>query len=175
MRYLILLLFFPLFLISCKGDQRQKVFEMSFPNITFILPAGLSGILPRVFELDNIPSNIAFYLKNAATDTTTITGILPTAATIYSLDSSTDFNFVREVSVRVCRQGSAVCTPADEVFYAENILNRSGGRIRLIPTEGNARRTLAKERFKLEILFYIGNVSTFNVNSRMEMTFNAVR
>jgi hypothetical protein len=175
MRYLTLLLLFPLVLISCKGDQRQKLFEMAFPNITFTLPAGLSGILPRVFELDNLPSNIAFYLKNASTDTTAISGILPTSATIYALDASTDFNFVREVSVRVCKAGSAVCTPADEVFYAENILNRSGGKIRLIPTEGNARRRLVKDRFKLEILFYIGNVSTFNVNSRMEMYFNAVQ
>lgn len=162
-------------MLACQADRRERIFTMTFPNLTFTIPAGLSGILPRVFELDQLPTNIDFYLQGAGTDTTAVAGILPTAATITALDNNTDYNFIQEVSVRVCKAGSASCTPADEVFYAVDIFRRSGNRIRLIPTEGNARRTLAKDRYKLEILFYLGAASTFNVNSRLEMQFDAVR
>lgn len=163
-------------LAACQRDQRERIFEMIYPNVNFEIPAGLpAGPVPRALVFDDFPSNIRFYLQSYNTDTSMIGGILPLSATIVALDNS-DFDFIREVSVRICPQGSGSCTPADEVFYIDDLQrNRIGSQIRLLPTLINAKRNLAKERFKVEIWFYLFANSTFPIPCRLDMRFEAVK
>ena len=64
-------------LLGCRGDNRLTIFEMVFPNITFDLPAGLTGSLPRVFAIDDLRTNYQRYLRDNNTDTALIQGIEP--------------------------------------------------------------------------------------------------
>ena len=50
-----------------------------------------------------------------------------------------------------------------------------GNQIRLLPTLINAKRLLSKERFKLELWFYLYQVSPISIPCRLEMEFEAVR
>ncbi|MBV6427620.1 MAG: hypothetical protein KIPDCIKN_02142 [Haliscomenobacter sp.] len=165
-----------LVLVSCQKDQRERIFEMDYPNIPFSIPAGLSpGPIPRALVLDNFSSNLRYYLTTYSTDTSAIGAILPLSANIRSLDD-TDLDFIQEVSVRICPQGSGACTPADEVFYINDLQrNRIGSQIRLLPTLVNAKRNLSKERFKLEIWFYLYDLSPYAIPCRLDMRFEAVR
>ena len=78
----------------------------------------------------------------------------------------------------MCRSQSNVCYATDEafniVYYDER---RIGSRINLNPSLPNLRRTLIRERFKLEILFYLkqGAVSPTAIPTRLDMIFEAVK
>jgi hypothetical protein len=162
--------------VACRKDERERLFDLVYPNIPFELPAGLPpGLIPRALVLDGFSSNLRYYLDTYNTDTSAIAGIFPYAASIRSLDGS-DLDFFEEISVRICPQGSTSCTQADEVFYIDNLQqNRTGFQVRLLPTLINARRHFYKERFKLEVWFFLRFPSPRIIPCRLEMQFEAVR
>lgn len=171
--FLLILLF-----TTCKKDKRERLFEIQIPNITFDIPAGLSGVLPRVFELDNLTTGTIALAKNANVDTALITEIRPVAATLSSIQGNGDYSFLREVAIRVCRSKSQQCFSTDEAFnIVYNDDRRIGSRINLNPSLPNLRRTLIRDRFKLEILFYVksGAVSPTAISTRLDMVFEAVK
>lgn len=169
-------LFFTALLMACQRDQRERIFEINYPNITFNIPAGLApGVIPRTLVLDDFSSNLRYYLDTYKSDTSAIRAIQPFSAQISALDL-TDLDFIQEISVRMCPQGSTSCTRADEVFYIDRLhLERVGNQIKLLPTLVNAKKILSKERFKLEIWFYLYRVSPYTIPCRLEMSFEAVR
>lgn len=161
-------------LVACSKDDRERLFEMTFPAIDFEIPAGLSASLPRVFERDDQPTNINFFLAENNLTEAQIGGILPAFARITALDNQ-DYEFVQEVSVRICDAGSLQCTMADEVFYIDNLQGRAGDVIDLLPSLRNAKRHLIKENFKLEVVFFLRYTSPYSVRSRLDMRFDAVK
>ncbi len=167
-------LIFPaaLLMITCQRDTGQRLFEMVYPNTQFTIPAGLSASLPRAFE-QRVSSNIDFYLSENLVDTVSIRAINPYSATMRSLDNE-DYDYIREISVRVCPDGPEPCTLADEVFYIDNIVNRAGREVRLLPTLKNARPILLEPRFKLEILFYFAYTTPYAVDSQFDMVFEVI-
>jgi hypothetical protein len=178
MRRIYLLFIFAGLIAACKRDKRERLFEIFIPNITFDIPAGLTGGLPRVFELDNLTTGVLALAKNAGVDTALIVEIRPRAATLSAVQGDGDYSFLQEVAIRVCRSGSLQCRPTDEAFnivYDDN--RRIGSRINLNPSLPNLRRTLIREKFKLEILFYIkpGSVSPTAISTRLDMIFEAVK
>jgi len=162
--------------LACKRDDRQRIFEMNYPNIAFTIPAGLApGVIPKTLVLDDFSSNLRYYLDTYQTDTSALAAIQPFAAQITALDFS-NLNFIEEISVRMCPQGSASCTRAEEIFYIDRLgIERVGAQIKLLPTLIDAKRLLAKDRFKLEIWFYLYRVSPQAIPCRLEMSFEAVR
>ncbi|MCB9081304.1 MAG: hypothetical protein H6555_06295 [Lewinellaceae bacterium] len=164
-----------LLMSGCRGDNRERLFDMVYPNIRFEIPAGLGGLLPRVFEIENFATGIKGYLGEGV-DTTTITGIRPASATLTILDSGADFRFLREVSVRICTTGSPECRAGEEVFYLDDLANRRvGNELKLIPTLINARRLLIRDRVKVEVLFYLQDITPQTLSARLDMRFEAVR
>lgn len=161
-------------LVACTKDNRERLFEMAYPGIDFEIPAGLSNSLPRVFERDNQPTNIQEFVRQTGIDTAVISGIIPQTARITSLDNL-DYDFVEEVSVRVCPAGSAQCTMAEEVFYIDNLQGRAGRTIELLPSLGNAKRVLTKKSYRLEVVFFFRYTTPYTMRSRLDMTFEAVR
>ncbi len=162
-------------LISCQKDNRERIFEMFYPNITFELPAGLNAAVPWAFEQESISSNIAAYLRENNADTAIIAGINAVSARITSLDSGFDYDFVEEVSIRICDEGRKICTPADEVFYIDDLRGRAGQTINLLPSLRNAKRHLTKGRFRLDVVFFFRYSTPYSVSSRLDMTFEAVK
>lgn len=178
MRKIGLFALLPLIFVTCKRDERERLFEILVPNITFEIPAGLSGGLPRVFALDNISSSVLALAKNAGVDTSTITEIRARAATLQAYNTNANYDFLREIVIRVCRSNAAECRATDEAFnmvYFDE--RRVGGRINMNPSLPNLRRTLLRDRYKLEILFYLkpGAVSPTAIPTRLDMVFEAVR
>lgn len=173
-RYISLLLLLVI-LTTCRQDNRLTLFEMVFPNLTFEMPAGLTGTLPRVFTFDDLRTNYQSYLNDFNADTALIAGIEPISATIEAL-SNERFDFLREVSIRICPETSASCNVAEEVFYLDNIQNeRTGSQLRLLPTLINAEQVLSRDRFKLEVWFTFFGVSPSAIPIKMDLRFDAIQ
>lgn len=163
-----------LLMAACSKGERERLFEMTYPAIDFEIPAGLSASLPRVFERDDLSTNINVFLTENNLTEEQIGGILPSFARITALDNG-DYEFVQEVSVRICDAGSTQCTMADEVFYIDNLQGRAREVIDLLPSLRDAKRNLVKENFKLEVVFFLRYTTPFSVRSRLDMRFDAVR
>jgi hypothetical protein len=174
MRKLLILAFsFLLLSIACRKDRRERIFEMTYPNFEFQFPAGLSQFQSRVFAFPSITTDIDSYLQQFSTDTSAVAAINPLYANIYN-DNNLDFDYLEEVSVRVCPVGQE-CTPFDEAFYLDNLRNRSLSRLQLLPTLRNLKPVLAGKNYRLEIVFFLSEISPFTLDCRLEMGFEAVR
>lgn len=164
-----------LLMFSCRREKQERLFEMVYPNIGFQIPAGVSPSLPRVFEVSSMATNIDAYLKQYSTDTMEIKGINPYAATLTSLDNRLDFDFIREISVRICPEGQAPCSQIDEMFYIDNLDQREDNEVRLLPSLRNAKKQLLKKKFKLEVVFFMYYSPPYFVESRLDLVFEAVK
>ena len=159
---------------GCRGDNRITIFEMIYPNIQFEMPAGLTGTLPRVFEQDGLRTNFRAYLQEFNVDTSQIAGIEPISATLSSLNGER-FNFLREISIRICDARSEGCNAVEEVFYLDNMQNqRIGDEVRLLPSLIDAERILSQDRFKLEIWFFFFGTSPTSIPMKLDLRFDAV-
>ena len=168
-------LFFILLLLNtaCRKERRERIFEMTYPNFEYQLPAGLSQFQSRVFAFPIVKTDINNYLQQFGTDPSAIAAINPYYATITN-NNNLDFDFLNEVSVRACPVGTE-CSTFDEVFYLDNLRNRSLSRLRLLPTLRNVKPLFSGDNFRLEIVFFLSEISPFTMDCRLEMGFEAVR
>lgn len=156
---------------SCRKDNRQRSFELFYPGFELLIPAGQSPVLPYPLGIRGVNTNIDFYLSENNTDTALIGEIQAFSATLTSLDGL-EYNFLRSVSVRICPDSDEACTPADEVFYKENLqVERPGDRITLFPGLRNVKDELTAEEYRLEIVFFLAFPPAFNYDTRLDMTF----
>lgn len=160
--------------LSCREDSGEFIFEMPFQGIEFDLPAGLSTFSSYVYEVE-LDSNIDFFLTSNSTDTSSIEAFNPSFGRIQALDNGVDFEYIREVSVRICPLGDEPCTLVDEVFFIDSFTPLFGDRIDLLPSLRNARRDLIQDRFKLEVVFVLNFISPYSVRNRLDLRFEAVR
>ena len=160
---------------SCNRDNRERLFEMIYPNFRFnVIPGGASS-LPRVAEFNSVATNFDFFLSQSNTNEEMITGINPYSARIYSLDGN-DFRFLHEISVRICPDGPDPCTPADEAFYIDRLQQtRPGEEVDLLPTLRNVKNQLSELTYKTEIIFYLAYPPPTAIEAGFDMTFEAVK
>lgn len=170
-----LLIIASLLLFACRKDNRVRLFEIAYPNTFFDLPAGMSYVLPRVFEVPAVRSNYNVFLNSSGFADEMVQVVSPLSATITSLDPGLRYDFLREVSVRICPIGSEPCTPADEVFYIDRIQRIANDRIQLLPTLRNVKSYISEEFFKLEVVFFLETTSPYYVESKLDMVFEATQ
>lgn len=171
----IIIPFLVIMTIGCTKDNRIRLFEMFYPNIVFELPAGLSATFPRVYEIPAIATNFQAFLNNSGLNKDLIAGITPYSARISALDPGLRYDFLREISIRICAIGNNPCTPADEVFYLDRIQRREDDRIDLLPTLRNVKPLLSGDGFKLEVVFFLESTSPYSIESKLDLFFEAIR
>ena len=162
-------------LLGCRKDSGDFIFEMVYPDINFEIPAGLGTFSAYVFEVDEMNSNIDFYLSSNSLDTAAILAINPSFARIQALDPGVDFEYIREISMRICPVGPEPCTAIDEVFFIDNFTVLEGDRIDLLPSLRNAKSDLTAESFKLEVVFIFNYITPYAVPCRLDFNFQALR
>ncbi len=160
---------------SCRKDNRERLFELFYPNFQFTIDAGASSVLPVSAVKTGVNTNIDFYLDENNVDTALITAISPISARLTSINGF-DYDFMDFISVRICEDTEAPCREADEVFYIDRLqLDRPGERIELLPGLRNVRRDLLRERYRLEVVMKYFYPPPTDVETRFDMTFQALR
>jgi len=164
-----------LIVAACRNDNRERLFEMFYPNFNFTIPAGQSPILPYPLGIRGVNSNIDFYLTENSTDTALIGEISALSATLTSVDGI-DYDFLHSVSIRICADTDEPCSDADEVFYIDRLqIDRPGERIRLLPGLRNVRDELIAQEYRLEVVFFLAFAPAFDYETRLDMSFGAFK
>ncbi|HQU58430.1 MAG: hypothetical protein KDD02_15295 [Phaeodactylibacter sp.] len=160
---------------GCRKDNRERLFEMFYPNFQFTIQAGSSPVLPVSAVLRGVNTNIDFYLSENQLDTTQITAISAISARLTSLNGF-KYDFMDFISVRICPDTDEPCIDADEVFYIDRLqFDRPGERIDLLPGLRNIRRDLIRQKYRLEVLMKFAYTPPMEVETRFDMTFQALR
>ncbi len=160
--------------LGCRQDQRERLFEMVFPPLTFQMPAGTGGPAAWVQAFPSVPTNIDFYLEQNKLDLELIEGIQALSSRITSLDGF-DLDFFGEIQIRICNEGDDDCARAAEVFYIDNIYRREDDRVELLPGLRNAKAQLSQQRVRIEIVFFLAETSPYAIDGRLDMAFEAVK
>jgi hypothetical protein len=175
MKQLIYLLFAVLIFATCRRDNRQPLFDLAYPNFRFTIEAGQNPILPGAYTVRGVATNIGFFLNQNNTDTSAISEISAYSATLRCLDGF-DYVFLDGISVRICEDDTENCTPADEVFYIDQLQRYpEDDRIDLLPGLRNAKRDLSRESIRLEIVVFFAFSPPANYASQLDMVFRAYR
>ncbi|MEL7020476.1 MAG: hypothetical protein AAGK47_02595 [Bacteroidota bacterium] len=135
---------------SCStGDELEFAFEMVYPNNVFEIEAGLNTIESHFFRLDDISSNLGLYFDGI--DTSEIKSIVPREARLVVLDGSNiDFDFIFEISVRICRIDGTSCNR--EIFYRDEIQENVGRILPLIPNANSVKDELLQGEYGIEVV-----------------------
>jgi hypothetical protein len=173
-RYLLLPLLTVLLAFGCRQDQGERLFLLSYLPQEFVIPAGYSPFQTLVFSYENLPTNYQLFLSQSIVSDADVLAIVPNFATITSLDNL-DFGFLNAVSVRVCPVGSERCTEADEVFFLTDLYRRRLDRLNLNPGLRNVRTLMSGVRYKMEVVFFPGETTPYNVTCRFDYGFEARR
>ncbi|MEQ8706571.1 MAG: hypothetical protein RIC19_21750 [Phaeodactylibacter sp.] len=175
MKQLVYILLTVLILAACRRDNRTPLFDLAYPNFRFTIEAGQNPIIPGAYAIRGIATNIGFFLNQNNTDTSAFTQINPYTATLRCLDGF-DYVFMEGVSVRICEDGTEACTPADEVFYIDQLQRYpEDDRIDLLPGLRNVKRDLSRESYRLEIVVFFAFSPPANYASQLDMVFRAYR
>lgn len=160
---------------ACTKDKREPLFEMIYPNFELFIPAGQSFTLPYPLAKRGISTNIGFYLQENNIDTAMITEIAPISARLTSIDGY-NYDFLNRVSIRLCPDTATPCSEADEVFYIDRLqIDRPGSRVDLLPGLRNVRRDLIREKFRLEVIFFLAFSPSLEYDTRLDMSFRALQ
>ena len=171
-----LLLFGMMVLLAfgCRQDQGERLFLLSYLPQEFVIPAGYSPFQTLVFSYENLPTNYQLFLSQSIVSDADVLAIVPNFATITSLDNL-DFGFLNAVSIRLCPVGSERCTEADEVFFLTDLYRRRLDRLNLNPGLRNVRPLMSGLRYKMEVVFFPGETTPYNITCRLDYGFEARR
>lgn len=169
-----LLLLLPFFHQSCGlNDGLEFAFRMEYPNNTFEIPAGLNTIESHFFVIQDIPTNRDLFFSSV--DTSEVEIIIPNGARITSLDGSDiDFDFLFEVSVRLCSKDGSTC--GREIFYRDEIPENVGSSLALIPNENNVKEELTSDNYTIEVVLKrLVTPSPRFIRAKIDLVFDARR
>ncbi len=161
-------------MLGCREDVGERLFELLYPPQEFQIPAGYSPFQALVFEYNNIPTNYGNFLDNSGHSRDEVTQVVPLFGRLTSLDGL-DFGFLSAVSVRVCPIGPDPCTQFDEVFFLDDLFRRNLTVLNLDPGLRNVEDLLSGDLYKMELVFFAGEVTPYVVDCRFEYGFEAVK
>ena len=161
-------------LLGCRDDLGESLFQLNYPPREFTLPAGLGASLARVQSISPLPTSYPDFLAASGHSPDEVTKIFPRYARLISLDGL-NFGFLSSVSVRICPTTQQDCTFADEVFFRDDLYRRNSSTINFDPGLGNVKSLLSGNLYKLEVVFFLGEVSPYAVDCRLEYGFEAFK
>ncbi|MCB0639485.1 MAG: hypothetical protein KDC54_22820 [Lewinella sp.] len=159
---------------GCRRDSGEPLFDLVYPPLEFNLPAGQSPFTAPTASFTNIPTNYANFLTAAGHSFDEVSGVVPLYARLTSLDGL-DFGAFTAVSIRVCPITQGECTQFDEVFYLDDLYRRNISVLRLDPGLRNVKDLLEGDFYRMEIVFFPGEVTPYSLDIRLEYGFQAVR
>ena len=173
MRYLLpsLLVLF----LSCKGtDNGDRLFDITYDPLNFVLPAGQAA--PQVFVVanDRMLTGFADALADAGVDAGEVDQVGGTRARVVSV-SGEDYRELRRVELRVCPASERFCTVADIMFSIDDLTGRRQQVVNLNPGLRNFRDLyLADAEVRMELVFFPARITSQNIDSRLEWSVGAV-
>ncbi|NJB87369.1 hypothetical protein GGR26_003149 [Lewinella marina] len=176
MRPLLLALLSIVLLSGCpRSSLGERLFDINYPVINFTIPAGQPSFQTFVVAQPRLETRFQEQLDASgftADDVDLVGGI---RARVTSL-SGEDFREIERMELRVCPVSSPNgCTFIDLMFSIDDLGGRRQQTVNLNPGEKNFRNVfLENEEVRMELVITPFDVTTQNIDARLEWTIGAV-
>ena len=174
MRFLLLAACLLLFCGCPRSTLGERLFDITFPPVDFDIRAGQPSFRTFVIAQPGVTTGFNQALADrglSADDVDIVSGV---RARIVSL-SGEDFREIERIELRVCPASATDCTYIDLLFSIDDLGGRRQQVVNLNPGERNFRNLfLQEEAVRVEIVVTPFNVTTQNIDARLEWTLGAL-
>lgn len=163
------------FLTCSRSDVGERLFEITYPPIEFIIPAGQPAFRTFVIAQDRLPTGFDAALDDnglTADDVDLVGGV---RARLVSL-SGEDFREIERIELRLCSASERDCTLFDLLFSVDDLGGRRQQVVNLNPGERNFRELfLADDVVRFELVITPFDFTSQNIDVRLEWGVAAAR
>ncbi|MBB4078975.1 hypothetical protein GGR28_001592 [Lewinella aquimaris] len=162
-------------LFGCpKSTIGDRLFDINYPVLEFTVPAGQSSFRTFVVARPEFATGFNQALADNGVDVDDIDLVGGVRARITSI-SGEDFREIERIELRVCPASESDCTFIDLMFSISDLGGRRQQVVNLNPGEKNFRSLfLTEENVRMELVFFPLEVTTRNIDARLEWTIGAI-
>ncbi len=172
------LLFAALALLLSSGCSRNaigdRLFDLNYPVIDFTIPAGQPSFQTFVVAQPRMGTEFRETMTDNGFTEDDIDIVGGIRARVTSL-SGEDFREIERMELRVCTPGPQGCTFIDLMFSVDDLGGRRQQTVNLNPGQKNFRNVfLENEEVRMELVITPFNITSQNIQARLEWTVGAV-
>jgi hypothetical protein len=159
-----------LLISACKRDiNGDRLFEVPYPIVDFIVPAGVPSFQTFVVAQNSVPTGVveAMRLASVTADEVDVYGGL--RARVVSLTGE-DFGEIERIELRACPVGtSGGCDQATIMFSQSDLFRRRQQSVDLSPQLLNFKDLfLGNDNVRIELVFRPGSTTSRTIEARLE-------
>ena len=151
MKNIALLLFSLLLVTSCRKNQDNVIFPFPLQDTDFSIPPTASPFQVHYFNLENIVTNHEELFSTNNIDENSDVRILPLEASLNVLVGNVDYDFIEQMSIRICDAGDVSENCGTEIFWRQPVPVNVGNILTLIPSDIDVKRYLTQEKVNIQV------------------------
>lgn len=151
MKNITLLLFGLLLITSCKKDKEEILFPFPIQDIDFSIPPTASTFQVHYFNLENVVTNHEGLFSSNNVDETSEFRIVPSESSLNVLVGNIDYDFIEQMSIRICDVGDVSENCGVEIFWRQPVPLGVGNILDLIPSDIDVKRYLTQDKVNIQV------------------------
>ncbi|MGK0363761.1 MAG: hypothetical protein ACI85O_000814 [Saprospiraceae bacterium] len=151
MKNIAFLLFSLLFVTSCKKNKDEIIFPFPLQDIDFAIPPTASTFQVHYFNLDNVVTNHEGLFSSNNIDEMSDYRIVPAEASFNVLVGNIDYDFIEQMSIRICNAGDVSENCGIEIFWRQPVPLNVGSILDLIPSDIDIKQYLTQEKVNIQV------------------------
>jgi hypothetical protein len=151
MKNITLFLFSLLLITSCKKDQDEILFPFPLQDIEFSIPPTASPFQVHYFNLENVVTNQEGLFSSNNIDANSDVRIVPLESSLNVLVGNIDYDFIEQMSIRICDAGDVSENCGTEIFWRQPVPLNVGNILDLIPSDIDVKRYLTQEKVNIQV------------------------
>jgi hypothetical protein len=151
MKNIILLLFGLLLVTSCNKDRDEIIFPFPIQDIDFSIPPTANTFQVHYFNLEDVVTNHEGLFSSNNIDENSDVRIVPLEASLNVLVGNIDYDFIEQMSIRICDAGDVSENCGTEIFWRQPVPLNVGSVLNLIPSDIDIKRYLTQDKINIQV------------------------
>lgn len=171
----LLLFLATLSLLGCpRSELGDRLFEINYPGITFVIPAGQASFQTFVISNPRLVTEFMDRLADSGFTEEDVDNVSGLRARVSSL-SGEDFREIERMELRVCPTDETGCTQIDIMFSVDDLQGRRQTVVNLNPGLRNFRPLyFSEEVVRMELVIFPAAVTSQTIEARLDWGVRAV-
>lgn len=160
-------------LSACKKNDPDFLFTIPLQDNDFAIPPTASSFQVHYFNIDNVPTNGAELFSTNNISTSDANAILPQTGRMTVLVGNADYDFIEQMSVRICDAGDFSENCGIEIFWRQPVPIGVGSILDLVPSDQDIKQYLLQDKVNIQVkLEQLRNNPPEFVETRLSLDFS---
>lgn len=152
MKYLMpVFLLLVILMSACNKDDENTLFTIPIQDIDFAIPPTANPFQVHYFNFDNTPTNTTGIFAANNYTASEGTKIFPQAATMNVLVGNVNYDFIEQMSIRICEAGDLTENCGREIFWRQPVPEGTGNVLDLGASNVDIKEYLLNEKVNIQV------------------------